>query len=64
MTDSFDFNKFSNMTTSEMKLLCDGTVLLYVKCIDKFNIDKSHNCYDNFNHVFNCMRVLEKKQKK
>ena len=61
--DSFNFERL-NMPQSQMKLLCDGTILLYMKCINKYNIDKSHKCFNDFNNVFNCLKVLDKKHQK
>lgn len=61
--DSFNFEKL-DMPKPKLKLLCDGTILLYMNCIDKFNLEQSHKCFNDFNNAFNCLKVLEKKHQK
>lgn len=61
--DSFNFEKL-DMPKPQLKILCDGTILLYMKCINKHNIDKSHKCFSDFKNVFNCLTVLDKKRQK
>ena len=40
--DSFNFEKL-DMPKPQLKILCDGTILLYMKCIDEVKINKSQN---------------------
>lgn len=61
--DSFNFEKL-DISKPQMKLLCDGTILLYMKCIDEVKINKSHKCFNDFNNVFNCLKVLDKNNQK
>lgn len=61
--DSFNFEKL-DMPKPQLKILCDGTILLYMKCTNEVKINKSQKCFNDFNNVFNCLKVLKNKHQK
>ena len=61
--NSFNFEKL-DMPKQQLKMLCDGTLLIYIKCINRFNIQESNHCFNDFKNAFNCLKILDKKEKK
>lgn len=61
--NSYNFEKVS-IPKPQLKILCDGTLSLYINCINRHDLEQSHNCFDDFNNAFNCLKVLDKNKKK
>ena len=60
--NSFKFETL-DLPKSKLKILCDGILLLYMKCIDN-NSYQNNVCYVDFINVFNCLKTLNKTKEK
>ena len=58
---SFKFETLE-ISKTQLKILCDGTFLLYIKCINN-NSYQNDVCYNDFINMFNCLKTLKSKEK-